>query len=182
MDYKYQIGLAAVGGAALDRAQYVRAMARYGAMIEAQINQDCWSLGALGTMADIPPPSPASTRKPANPLVAAILAALATGAVFGAAVAFLVIAITVIGGGNTGQGVIGGIFFGLVVAVAATLVPGAFVALVVQRRAAGKQYAAEAYSVLLAFHHYRDAIRRDLEAGNLDSFTAAQRVAALMSQ
>lgn len=90
--------------------------------------------------------------------------------------------ITAIGGGHLGQGILGGVFFGFVTAIVATFVPGAFVALILQRCEAGKQYAAHAHDILLYVHENREAIRRDLEAGNIDAHTAAQRLTALMPE
>lgn len=174
------LGLAGIAGVSLDRSQYVRALARYGEMIDAQIEQDCAALGHTGTLPEIEPPPPPGTRAAAGPFASAALGAIATGALFGLLTTVVVILAVGISGGNLVQGVIGGVFLGFVVAVITTFVPGMIVGFIMQRRAAGQQYAQQAHALLMMFHQERETIRRDLLTGQLDAYAAAQQLTALM--
>lgn len=176
------LGLAGIAGVSLDQNQYVRALTRYAEMIDAQIAQDCATLGYTGTLPEIKPPPPPGTRAPAGPFASAAMGAIATGAIFGLLTTVVVILAMGASGGNPVQGIIGGVFLGFVVAVITTFVPGMIVGFIMQRRAAGRQYAQQAHAFLMMFHQGREAIRHDLLAGQVDAYTAAQQLTALMDR
>lgn len=176
------LGLAGMAGVSIDRSQYVRALAQYAEVIDAQIAQDCAALGHHGTLPEVEPPPPPSTRTPAGPFTSAAIGATATGALFGLLTTAAITLGVAASGGNLVQGIIGGVFFGFVVAVITTFVPGMIVGFLMQRRAAGRQYAHQAHAYLMVFHHEREAIRHSLLAGELDPYTAAQQLTALMDR
>lgn len=179
MNYKRIAGIGAAAGLALDGTQYARAYAKYGQMLTDQIEKDCYTLGQSGRLPPLSPPPPPLTRPPRNLYLVAALGALATGAIFGILTLAVMILGTAVTDGYMAQGVTVGVFFGIVVALLTTFMPGIFVAILVQRREAGKQHAARAHAVLMDFHHQREAIRADLDAGLADPIVASMHLGAL---
>lgn len=179
MDYKRSAGLGALAGVALDGTQYVRAYAKYGKMLTDQIEKDCYTLGQTGTLPPLTPPPPPLTRPPRNLFLIAAAGALSTGAIFGLLTLEVMIIGTALTDGYTAQGVTVGIFFGITIGLLTTFIPGILVAVLVQRREAGKQHASRGQAVLMQFHHEREALRHQVNEGYLSPHDAAARLGAM---
>lgn len=179
MDYKRGAALGVLGGLALDGTQCVRAYAKYGQMVRDQIEADCYALGSTGTLPPLEPPTPPLNRRPRNLL---LLAALATGAIFGRLTALVVVIGAVVSDEQIGVAILTGIFFGVMVGLVTTAMPGVIVAVVVQRREAALQHAAAGHDMLMHFHHQRETLRAQVDAAQVTPSDAAQRLSALWEQ
>jgi hypothetical protein len=181
MNFKHQLGIGAATGIAINHAQQTRALARYGQMIDAQVNQDCRSLGATGILSPITPPPPPHARRSRNLFAVAALGAAATGAAFGALTCLFIVIGSAAAGDVIGRGIVGGVFFGFVVGLVTMLMPGLIVGLILQRREAGRQYALHGHDILMDFHHERERIRHAVDEERLTPYEAAQELASMVS-